>query len=284
MSLPSGVSQNFGTFNFGDPYALRAFSDAVHDLIQNEFAAKGELFPAPNRLNAILRQPISEQLFGRTSLIVDESEFTKRLALRVPRQKKPLSFLSWSAGQREFTPMLMGLYWLCTVTQKRKSGSNARETIDWVVIEEPEMGLHPNGIQAVLLLMLELLRRGYRVVVSTHSPVVLEMVWALQEFKKLRADEIHVRKLFDLPAAPYAKELAVTALNKDYRVYFFDRNGHSHDISRLDPAAEQIDESEWGELVGFTSKVNAEIAHAVNETSIKKPRGRRHCEQARALF
>jgi hypothetical protein len=86
MSLPSGVSQNFGTFNFGDPYSLRAFSDAVHDLIQNEFAAKGELFPAPNRLNATLRQPISEQLFGRTSLVVDDSEFTKRLALLVPGQ------------------------------------------------------------------------------------------------------------------------------------------------------------------------------------------------------
>ncbi len=97
------------------------------------------MFPAPNRLNAVLRQPISEQLFGRTKLIVDESEFTKRLALLVPGQKKVLSFLSWSA---EFTPMLMGLYWLCTVTQKRKSGSNVQETIDWVVIEEPEMGFH----------------------------------------------------------------------------------------------------------------------------------------------
>lgn len=45
MSLPGGVSKNFGEFNFGDPYTLRAFSDAVHDLIQNEFGAKGELFP-----------------------------------------------------------------------------------------------------------------------------------------------------------------------------------------------------------------------------------------------
>lgn len=275
MSLPGGVSQNFGTFNFGDPYSLRAFSDSVHDLIQNEFAAKGELFPAQNRLNAVLRHPISEQLFGRSSLIVDESEFTKRLALLVPGQKKALSFLSWSAGQREFTPMLMGLYWLCTVTQKRKSGSNAKETIDWVVIEEPEMGLHPKGIQAVLLLVLELMRRGYRVVVSTHSPVVLEMVWALQEFKKLGADEANVRKLFDLAAVPYAKELAGAALAKDYRVYFFDRSGQSHDISQLDPSAEHIDESEWGGLVGFASKVNAGIAQAVNEADAKKRRAKR---------
>lgn len=272
MSLPGGVSQNFGTFNFGDPYSLRAFSDTVHDLIQNEFVAKGELFPTPNRLNAVLRRPISEQLFGRASLVIDESEFTKRLALLVPGQKQALGFLSWSAGQREFTPMLMGLYWLCAGTQKRKSGANAKETIDWVVIEEPEMGLHPKGIQAVLLLVLELIRRGYRVVVSTHSPVVLEMVWALQEFKKLRADEANVRKLLDLSAVPYAKDLAGAALEKDYRVYFFDRNGHSHDISRLDPTAEQVDEAEWGGLVGFASKVNAGIAQAVNEADAKQRR------------
>jgi hypothetical protein len=203
MSLPGGVSQNFGQFNYGDPYTLRVFSDAVHDLIQNEFGAKGELFPAPNRLNDTLRKPIADHLFGGNRLVVDDADFTKRLGLAVPGQKKPLGFLSWSAGQREFAPMLLGLYWLCTVaTTKRKSGRTAKETIDWVVIEEPEMGLHPRAISAVLLLVLELLRRGYKVVLSSHSPVVLEMVWALQEFKKLSGDEADLRKMFELPASP----------------------------------------------------------------------------------
>lgn len=265
MSLPGGISQNFGTFNYGDPYSLRAFSDAVHDLIQNEFAAKGELFPASNRLNETLRAPIGKHLFAGNDLVLDDTEFTKRLALRVPGQDTPLGFLSWSAGQREFTPMLMGLYWLCPVsTQKRKSGDTVQETIDWVVIEEPEMGLHPQGIQAVLLLVLELLRRGYRVVLSTHSPVVLEMVWALQELKKLRAHEADVRKLFDLSSVDYAKQLAKSALEKDCRVYFFDRNADVRDISDLDPAAEQAAESEWGGLVSFASRTNTAIAHAVN--------------------
>lgn len=265
MSLPSGVSQNFGTFNFGDPYSLRAFSDAVHNLIQNEFAAKGELFPASNRLNDTLRAPIQKHLFGGNRLALDNSEFTKRLALHVPGQKAPLSFLSWSAGQREFTPMLMGLYWLCTVsTQKRKSGENAQETVDWVVIEEPEMGLHPEGIQAVLLLVLELLRRGYRVVLSTHSPVVLEMVWAVQELKKLHAGESDVRELFHLPAVPYAKTLATSALEKDYRVYFFGRGQDVRDISALDPTADHNEESEWGGIVSFASRTNQTVAHAVN--------------------
>ena len=42
------------------------------------------------------------------------------------------------------------------------------------------MGLHPQGIATAMLLVLELLRRGYKVVLSTHSTVVLDMVWALR--------------------------------------------------------------------------------------------------------
>lgn len=272
MSLPSGVSQNFGQFNYGDPYALRAFSDAVHDLIQNEFGARGELFPAPNKLNDTLRKPISDHLFGGNTLIVDDKDFTKRLALNVPGQKSALGFLSWSAGQREFTPMLMGVYWLCSGPTKRRTGATVAETIEWVVIEEPEMGLHPQGIAAVLLLVLELLRKNYRVVLSTHSTVVLEMVWALQEFKKLQGTEADVRALFELSASPKAKELGATALTKDYQVYFFDRDKAVRDISHLSPGADDDAEAEWGGLSGFSSRTNSAIAGAVNRAALRPRR------------
>lgn len=262
MSLPGGVSQNFGQFNYGDPYTLRAFSDAVHDLIQNEFGAQGELFPSPRKLNESLRIPIHQHLFGGGKLLIDESNFTKRLALQLQGQSGALGFLSWSAGQREFTPLLMGLYWLCQVRHPRRmSGTSQDEVIEWVVIEEPEMGLHPQGISAVLLLVLELLRRGYRVVMSTHSPVVLEMIWALREFKQLGATEKDVRNLFSLKSA---KKLAQAALSKDYRVYYFDRQCPARDISTLDPGALEVAESEWGGITGFSSRVNAAIAAAVN--------------------
>lgn len=276
MSLPGGVSQNFGQFNYGDPYTLRSFSDSVHDLIQNEFGAKGELFPAPNRLNETLRRPILEHLFGGNKLVVDDADFTKRLGLKVPGQAKPLGFLSWSAGQREFVPMLMGLYWLCTVAApRRRSGDNEREAIEWVVIEEPEMGLHPRGIAAVLLMVLELLRRGYRVVVSTHSPVVVEMVWVIQELKQLRGGEGDVRKLFGLGATPDAKKLGSVALQKHYRVYVFDRDGRVREISQLDPGALDAAESEWGGLVGFSSRANEAIGAAVRRAEARPARTRR---------
>jgi hypothetical protein len=264
MSLAAGVTQNFGQFNYGDPYTLRYFSDAVHDLLQNEFGAKSELFPQSNRLNDTLRKPINDHLFGGSKLAVDASDFTKRLVLKVPGHKEGLPFLAWSAGQREFTPLLLGLYWLCPA-----GGASKRDDIDWVVIEEPEMGLHPQGIATVLLLMLELLRRGYKVVLSTHSPVVLDMVWALQEFKQLEGNEGDVRALFELPNKDYAKNLGKEILKKDYRVYFFDRDQTVRDISKLDPGAADSAESQWGGLVGFASRTGDAIAKVVNRYEAK---------------
>jgi energy-coupling factor transporter ATP-binding protein EcfA2 len=279
MSLPGGVSKNFGEFNFGDPYTLRAFSDAVHDLIQNEFGAKGELFPGPNRLNVTLRTPIQRHLFGGSSLAIDDKDFTKRLGLQVAGQKQPLGFLSWSAGQREFTPLLMGAYWLCPTTNRRKTGKTVDECIEWVVIEEPEMGLHPQGISAVLLLVLELMRRGYKVVLSTHSPVVLDMVWALQEFKKLGSSEASVRQVFDLQSTPDAKKIAQSALTKGYAVYYFDRDGSVQDISNLNPGSIDTAESEWGGISGFATRTNNAIADAVAESESRPSKRRKARKQ-----
>jgi len=266
MSLSGGVTQNFGQFNYGDPFALRYFSDVVHDLVQNEFGAKGELFPQPNRLNADLRRPINDHLFGGSKLAIDANDFTKRLVLKVPGHTEGLPYTAWSAGQREFTPLLLGLYWLCP-----GGAVSRRDKVDWVVIEEPEMGLHPQGIVTVLLLVLELLRRGYKVVLSTHSPVVLDMVWALREFQALAGTAQDVRDLFELRATPATRELAEAALRKDYRVYFFNREGEARDISRLDPAADSAAEAQWGGLVGFSSHTGEVITKVVNRFEAGPP-------------
>lgn len=109
MSLANGVTQNFGQFNYGDPYTLRYISDAVHSLLQNELGAKDALFPQANRLNPTSRRPIERHLYGESRLAVDASDFTKRLVLKVPGPAEDLSFTAWSAGQREFTPLLPGL-------------------------------------------------------------------------------------------------------------------------------------------------------------------------------
>lgn len=141
------------------------------------------------------------------------------------------------------------------------------------------MGLHPQGISAVLLLVLELMRRGYKVVLSTHSPVVLDMVWALQEFKKLGSSEAFVRDIFELSSTPEAKKIAQSALSKDYGVYFFERDGSVRDISSLDPGAIETAESEWGGISGFATRTNNAIADAVAAAEAKPKRRRKTTKQ-----
>jgi energy-coupling factor transporter ATP-binding protein EcfA2 len=273
MSLAGGVPQNFRSFSYGDPYTLRYFAEAVRVFLEEEFGTRGELFPQSNRLNEDLRGPIGTDIYGEGKLSVEAKDFSHRMELRVPGHAEGLPYLAWSAGQREFTPLLLGLYWLCPVAiSRRRSGKDKDEAIEWVVIEEPEMGLHPKGIATVLLLVMELLRRGYRVVVSTHSPVVLDLVWALRELKVLDGTEADVRSLFDLAKNPYTQKLARTALAKEHRVYFFERHRRVEDISGLDPGSLSADEAEWGGLVGFAGRVGHVLTAAVNRNEARARR------------
>ena len=68
----------------------------------------------------------------------------------------------WSAGQREFMPLLLAFYWLMPPPGFRGHR--------WVVIEEPEMGLHTQAISTVLLMIWDCCNVD-RVCLSTHSPV-----------------------------------------------------------------------------------------------------------------
>lgn len=265
VSLPGGVSQNFSNFKYGDPYVLRQFSDTVHDLLQNEFGSKGELFPQTGRLNKNLRDPIVRNIFGKAKLAIDTLEFTKTMLLKLPGHKVGLPYLAWSAGQREFTPLLLGLYWLCTAGKVPR-----RDEIRWVMIEEPEMGLHPDAISTLLLLVLELMRRDYKVILSTHSTVVVDLVWAMRQLQELGGCEADVRELFELKSNDQSKSLATTALTKDYCVYFFNRDGLAQNISDLDPGADSAAEAQWGGLTGFESRSNEVIAKAVNRAQAKR--------------
>ena len=193
VSLPSGVSQTFGSFNFGDPFVLRYFAHQIHILLQNEFGSTTQLFPSNNRLNATLREPVARHLFVDAQLEVEPKDFTKTLALKIEGLSEGLPFLAWSAGQREFVPLLLGLYWLCPA-----GGASRRDDIKWVVIEEPEMGLHPRAISTFLLLVLELMKRDYKVLISTHSTVVLDMIWALRQIQECSGTERDVKDLFEL--------------------------------------------------------------------------------------
>ncbi|HDR27675.1 AAA family ATPase [Rhodovulum sp.] len=262
VSLPSGASQAFSSFNFGDPFVLRYFAHRVHILLQNEFGSTAQLFPAKGRLNENLKAPIAEHFFGGAQLKIEPKDFTKTLTLEIEGFSEGLPFLAWSAGQREFVPLLLGLYWLCPAGKVSR-----RDSIKWVVVEEPEMGLHPRAVSTFLLMVLELMRRGYKVLISTHSTVVLDLIWALRQIQEDEGTEADVRELFGLNSNPTTKQIADSALAKDYSVYFFERGEPAQDISSLDPGSEDEAVSNWGDLNGFAGRSADVVAKFVSRAS-----------------
>jgi hypothetical protein len=138
-----------------------------------------------------------------------------------------------------------------------------------VIVEEPEMGLHPQAITVFLLLVLDLLWRGYRVVLSTHSPHVLTAVWMLQRLKEYEARWQLVCQAFGVAPTPPLRKVAEAAIEKEYRVYSFafddDGEVRSKDISALDPDAEDESISGWGGLTELSSRFGDAVRDAVNE-------------------
>ena len=254
MSLRDGMTRPFSDFRAGDPFVLRDFSEKVHRIVQTEIGPDEAVFPRPQRLAKVLREPLEEHIFRGFGLRNDTSGHQGRLVLNRDGGRA-LPYLVWSAGQREFAPLLLGLYWLLPPSRVA-----IRKKLKWVVIEELEMGLHPNGIGAVLNLVMELRLRGYRVCLSTHSPHVLDIVWALRFFQNHGGTSGDVRKLLGLRSTPKTGKLADRALESEFRTYYFGRDGAVRDISGLDPGSEDDAEGGWGGLTEFSGRVGDVVA------------------------
>ena len=274
LTLRNGWPRPFTDYSPGDPFVVRDYSEKLRGLVETWSATERSLFPQTGRLKEGVRRLLLNTVFSEFGLRVDEHGAQKRLVLapttffvtpkgrRIVRFKPArdwLPFMVWSAGQREFVPLLLGFYWLLPPTKVAR-----RADIQWAVIEEPEMGLHPRAISATLLLVLDLLARDYRVCISTHSPHVLDMVWALRMIREHGADPRKVLELFDVERAPNMKTMAEKVLEKDARVYYFDaKSGQARDISDLDPGSEDAAEAGWGGLTEFSGRVADVVADVV---------------------
>jgi AAA domain, putative AbiEii toxin, Type IV TA system len=224
--------------------------------MERGFQDESELFPKTGRLKQEFRDMLRDSIFFNFKLGIDRLLPQKRLVLYSNRS--PLPYMVWSAGQREFVPLLLGFFWLMP-----QPGATRRENIEWVIIEEIEMGLHPRAVSTALLLVLELIVRGYRVCLSTHSPQVLDMVWAWQTLKANHASPDQLLEIFGAPNTPGLQKLAREALQKTARVYYFSAQRKSKDITSLDPGSVEKIEASWGGLLEFSGRANEAVAKAV---------------------
>jgi hypothetical protein len=212
------------------------------------------------------RELLQEHVFPGFELKIDTQRAQKRLVLASKEKDGgSLPVAVWSAGQREFVPLLLGLYWLMV-----PAGAPRRRGVEWAVVEELEMGLHPRAISVVMLILFELMARRYRVCISTHSPQVLDAVWALRRLKDHGASPPDLLRVFDAPQTPPMLQLAERAMKRQVKVFYFDRSsGTTRDISNLDSSAEEAGESGWGGLTEFSGRASTAVARAVANSKRK---------------
>ena len=134
------------------------------------------------------------------------------------------------------------------------------------------MGLHPQAIAVFMLLVLDLLWRGYRVVVSTHSPLILDALWAIRQLREHNARWQLLSSAFGVEQPRAVQSVMEHALKCDYRVFFMRYEKgvvRSQDISGLDPGSPESAEAEWGGLTGFSSRFAEAVRTAVNEFELR---------------
>jgi hypothetical protein len=264
MLISDGWASPFQRLTSDTPAVARIFSQNLFDRFSGKDA--GTLFPVEKRLKKEIREKIDESVF-RGGIVGIEEDRLHAQRLRLVHGEMHLPFMTWTAGQREFTPLLLGLYHLLPHVQLRK-----RQGTDWVVIEEPEMGLHPQAVTAVMLLVLDLLWRGYRVALSTHSPHVLTFLWMMRRLRENEARWQLVCEAFDVATSPAMKQIAEAAIKKDYRAHLleFDAGGkvNSIEISALDPGDDDERVAGWGGLTGYSSRFGDAVRKAVNEAQV----------------
>jgi len=262
MLISDGWAAPFQKLAPDTPVVARIFSDNLYRLFTSRDSE--QLFPLDRVLKREYRELIDDAVFhGGTVGLEQDQQHSKRLKLRYGDGGR-LPFMTWTAGQREFTPLLLGLYHLLPPRKKPK-----QPDIDWVIIEEPEMGLHPQALTVFLLLTLDLLWRGYRVVLSTHSPHVLTALWMLRRLREYKAKPKLLCEAFGVSPTKPLLDVATSALQAKTFVHLLefgeDKKVRAKDISSLDPGSEDDDISGWGGLAGFSERFSEAVRSAANE-------------------
>lgn len=265
LGIADGRPKNFMEFDGSAPFVLKNFSETLRVFIQGGLGNPEVIFPMRNRLKGAVKKSIDESVFHGAKVVIDQSSGQRKMKLNVGNVSLP--FMTWSAGQKEFMPLLLAMYCL---SGPPTSVIN-KEDYKWVIIEEPEMGLHPRAIQTVILEIIELIQSGYRVIVSTHSPTLLEFAWVFGTLKKLPAEKLKnaLCELFDIDVKCTAADVLDGLQKKELKTYFFSSDSDgvtSTDISSLDVENENPLIAEWGGLSAFSGKASEVVGKYYQET------------------
>ena len=266
VSISDGRPKNFMEYDSSTPFVLRQFSEVLRLFFQYGLNGNNLVFPLKNRLKGAMKKSLQDSIFHNGRVVVDEASGQKKMRLDVGEMNIP--FMAWSAGQKEFMPLLMAFYCLSGPLQNVVD----RNQYKYVVLEEPEMGLHPRAILSILLQTIELMQNGYKVILSTHSSVLLEFAWAFNRIKsshlaKERKEKL-LMQLFDVEQFESIPKMLENVFDKTIRTYYFSNKNNgvtAIDISDLDVSSSNIDMAEWGGISQFSGKASAIVSQVINE-------------------
>ncbi len=112
----------FKGFEVAVPFVLTQYSEEIRRYLDEEFPGEDEvIFPVERRLPKSLREQLSQSVYPGV-ILKAERALRKRLVLEIQGTQNRLPIPSWTAGQREFTPLLLGLYWLLPLGRSPKRG------------------------------------------------------------------------------------------------------------------------------------------------------------------
>lgn len=267
LSIDDGRARNFMEFSNSAPYVLRSFSETLRTFMQFGLGEDNKVvFPIKERLKDIQRDIFDKSIFHGAKAVMEERMGQRRMVLNVDGINIP--FMAWSAGQKEFMPLLLAFYALTGPPSKIVK----KEKYKYVVIEEPEMGLHPKAILSLIMQILELISLGYKVIISTHSPVSLEFSWAFNMIKGNKAKRVKaLREMFDVPESSSMNKIFNAVYNKQVNTFYFGRDTKTGkvtalDISSLDAFDDNPLVADWGGLSAFSTKVSDVVSkYAVDD-------------------
>lgn len=266
VSISDGRPKNFMEYDISTPYVLRQFSELLRLFFQYGLNGNNIVFPLRNRLKGAMKKSLQDNIFHQGKVLIDEASGQKKMNLSVKGLSIP--FMAWSAGQKEFMPLLMAFYCLSGPI----SNVVDRNQYKYVVLEEPEMGLHPKAILSILLEIIELMQNGYKIILSTHSSVLLEFVWAFNNIKNSNASKEQKEKmlmqLLDVEQFEAIPQMMDGVFEKSIRTYYFaNKNGEveTMDISHLDVMSDNPDMADWGGLSLFSEKASQIVSSVINE-------------------
>lgn len=265
LGISDGRPKNFMEFDGSAPFVLKNFSETLRIFIQGGLGNPDVIFPMRARLKDAVKESIDQSVFHGAKVIIDQSSGQRKMKLNVGDTNLP--FMTWSAGQKEFMPLLLAMYCLSGPPTSVINKNDYK----WVIIEEPEMGLHPSAIESVILELIELLQSGYKVVVSTHSPTLLEFAWVFESLKELSNSNLKkaLCELFGVDYDSSTGSVFNRLKNKKMRTYFFYSNEGgvvSKDISSLDVGSDDFLISEWGGLSAFSGRAADVVSKCYKES------------------